>query len=127
MLAADWAESDFGWRVLPFYDGLGRLGGRTRGGFMSDVDRNLQVVKSAYDAFGRGDVSGVLAVLDDNVDWHPILGAGTHVPMAGKRSGRAGAAEFFKLLDQHNRFKAFEPREFIASGDRVIVLGTYTG
>jgi ketosteroid isomerase-like protein len=30
---------------------------------------NLQVVHQAYEAFGRGDVPGVLAMLTEDVEW----------------------------------------------------------
>ena len=89
--------------------------------------QNTKAVQAAYAAFARADIAGVLAALDDNVLWKPVNGAGKHVPMAGERRGKAGAGEFFKLVAEHVFFSRFEPREFIAQGDKVVTLGHYTG
>ena len=88
--------------------------------------QNTQVVKDAYAAFGRGDVEGILGRLDESVVWKPVYGAGPHVPTAGERRGRAQVGEFFKNVAQNVNFSRFEPREFIATGDKVIALGHYT-
>ena len=41
---------------------------------------------------------------------------------AGKRQGRAGFAEWLSGIYQTLEYEQFEPREFIAQGDRVAVL-----
>ena len=33
------------------------------------MGQNTKVVQQAYDAFGRGDIPGLLALLDDSVEW----------------------------------------------------------
>src|SRR2546421_526415 len=88
--------------------------------------QNTKVVQDAYAAFGRGDVQGILDSLDDRIVWKGVYGAGPHVPTAGERRGKAQVAEFFKQVAQNVNFSRFEPREFIASGDKVIALGHYT-
>ena len=45
------------------------------------------------------------------------------IPFAGTRRGREGVAEFFSLLGETLEFQQFEPREFVAQGDTVVVLG----
>src|SRR5579862_9753855 len=47
------------------------------------------------------------------------------IPFAGQRTGREGAAEFFRLLNESDEVLHFEPREFFAKGDKVVVLGVY--
>lgn len=89
--------------------------------------QNTQLVKDAYAAFLRGDVNAILAMVDDNVDWHGVIGTEGVLPQAGRRHGRAAVAEFFRQVAESTNFEAFEPREFIAQGDRVAVLGHYTG
>jgi len=42
--------------------------GPTEGHTMSSDD-NVKTVQSVYEAFGRGDVSAILEVLTDDVDW----------------------------------------------------------
>jgi ketosteroid isomerase-like protein len=90
-------------------------------------DQNVTLVQQAYAAFGRGDVDGILATLADNISWEPVIGASEHVPTAGKRLGKAAVREFFRILDQSETFDTFEPKEYIAQGDRVVVLGHYAG
>jgi ketosteroid isomerase-like protein len=82
----------------------------------------VQVVQAAYAAFGRADIAALLELLTDDVEWFepgPL-----HVlPWAGRRRGREQVGEFFRAIDQALEFEAFEPREFIAQGDTVVVLG----
>jgi ketosteroid isomerase-like protein len=87
--------------------------------------QNTRVVQDAYTAFERGDIPGILATLDDNVVWKPVTGAGAHVPTAGERRGKIAVGEFFKVLGHTVVFERFEPAEFIAQGEKVVVLGHY--
>lgn len=84
---------------------------------------NIEVIKDAYAAFGRGDVAAILASLTDDVEWE--LPGPAEIAYAGLRHGRDGAAEFFRLLAQSDEVQAFEPRRFLAEGDTVVVLGHY--
>lgn len=83
---------------------------------------NIQAVQSAYAAFGRGDVNGVLATLDADVVWR-TPGAG-QVPSGGVRKGHAQVGEFFGIIASLIQFEKFEPQTFLVDGDRVIVLGS---
>ena len=87
---------------------------------------NTKVVQDAYAAFGRGDVQSILDRLDDGIVWQGVYGAASSVPMAGERRGKPAVAEFFKLVATHVNFTRFEPKEFIATGDKVVTLGNYT-
>jgi uncharacterized protein len=87
--------------------------------------QNVEVVKEAYAAFGRGDVPGIVALLDPQVVWKGVYGAAAHVPTAGLRRGSSEVQQFFKLVAEHVKFTSFEPREFVASGDKVVALGHY--
>jgi len=49
-----------------------------------------------------------------------------NAPFTGKISGRDKVAEFFTSLDEHEEMSVFEPTEFIAQGNKVVVLGHYT-
>lgn len=87
---------------------------------------NTKVVQDAYAAFGRGDVQSILGSLDDNVVWKGVYGAASHVPTSGERRGKGQVAEFFTQVAQSLNFSRFEPKEFIATGDKVVALGHYT-
>ena len=88
--------------------------------------QNITVVQEAFAAFGRGDVQGILDRLADGIVWKGVHGAGPHVPTSGERRGKAQVGEFFKQVAQNLNFSRFEPKEFIATGDKVVVLGHYT-
>ena len=86
--------------------------------------QNTQLVKDAYAAFQRRDIDTILNLLDDAVDWHGVIGTEEVLPQAGPRRGRAAVAEFFKQVGEATTFDTFEPREFIAQGDKVAVMAT---
>jgi ketosteroid isomerase-like protein len=81
---------------------------------------NLQLVRDGYAAFGRGDLPGLLSLLAEDVVW-VIPGDG--LPMAGTFRGRDGVASFFQKLQQEADILEFQTREFLADGDRVLVVG----
>ena len=93
---------------------------------MSDA-QNIQLVKDAYAAFVRGDINAILDMLDDTIDWHGVIGTEGVLPQAGRRHGRAAVAEFFRQVAEATTFETFEPREFVAQGDRVVAIGHYRG
>jgi hypothetical protein len=87
--------------------------------------QNTKVVQDAYAAFGRGDIATLLGYMTDDVHWRPVIGTAKHVPFSGERKGKAGVAEFFKQVAESEDFQQFEPREFVAQGDRVVAIGHY--
>ena len=87
--------------------------------------QNVTVVQNAYAAFGRGDIPTLLGYMADDIQWHAVIGTGKHVPFSGERKGKAAVAEFFKLVADSEDFQQFEPREFVAQGDKVVALGHY--
>ena len=85
-----------------------------------DAQANTQIVKDAYSAFGRGDISRVLNLIAPDVEW---VVPGKDTPLAGTYLGRDAVAQFFDKLSRELDMQAFEPREYVAQNDRVIVLG----
>lgn len=90
-------------------------------------DQNVKVVQDAYAAFKRADIQSILNALSPDVDWDPLSGLAGKVPQAGRRRGPGEVGEFFKILGREADFSVFEPREYIAQGDRVVALGHYEG
>jgi ketosteroid isomerase-like protein len=86
---------------------------------------NTKVVQEAYAAFGRGDIQTLLSHLADDIVWTGVYGAGSHVPTSGVRRGKSAVAEFFKQVAENVQFRQFEPKEFVATGDKVVALGHY--
>lgn len=85
------------------------------------AQENLQIIKEGYAAYGRGDMAGLLDKFSQDIEWQI---PGTGLPLAGTYRGHAGVTNFFQKLAQEAEVLDFQPREFIAEGDRVIVLGT---
>jgi uncharacterized protein len=86
--------------------------------------QNVDVVRRGYEAFGRGDLDTMLKLFDENIEW--ISPGPAELPTAGTRRGRQQVAEFFKAVNEVFEIQRFEPKAFIAEGDRVIVLGDDT-
>src|SRR5262249_8303101 len=70
-----------------------------------------------------GDIPTLLQSMSEDITWH--LPEIENVPFAGKRRGRGAVGEFFATLASLQDARSFEPREFIAQGDKVAVLGHY--
>ncbi|MDP9367401.1 MAG: nuclear transport factor 2 family protein [Chloroflexota bacterium] len=102
----------------PAGDGRSGMGNPTTG---DAVRQPVGVVRQCYEAVGRGDVPGVLDLLTDDVEW--TLQGPSVIPFAGSRRGRGGVAEFFSLVGDTLEFHEFQPREFVAQGNTVVVLG----
>ncbi|MEH2552215.1 ketosteroid isomerase-like protein [Bradyrhizobium sp. AZCC 2262] len=89
---------------------------------MSEYE-NRQFVEQAYAAFKAGDIPTLLQSLSEDVTWK--LPEIENVPFAGERQGRGAVGEFFSTLASLQHARSFEEREFIAQGDKVVVLGHY--
>jgi ketosteroid isomerase-like protein len=87
--------------------------------------QNTKVVQDAYAAFGRGDIATLLGYMTDDIEWHPVIGTASHVPFSGARNGKAAVGEFFRQVADSEEFQQFEPREFVAQGDKVVAIGHY--
>lgn len=86
--------------------------------------QNIEIVKRGYEAFGRGDINGLLALCAENIEW--VTPGPPEMPTAGTRRGREQVALFFKALDEVFEIQRFEPKQFIAQGGQVVVLGDDT-
>jgi ketosteroid isomerase-like protein len=91
---------------------------------MSETN-NTQIVQEGYAKFGSGDIEGLLNLFSDDIEWTTPIVEGAS--FTGTRNGRDSVAEFFGMLDESEEFSSFEPQEFIAQGDKVVVLGKYAG
>jgi uncharacterized protein len=89
---------------------------------MSEQD-NVGVVKQAYENFKTGNIEALLNQLTEDVEWR--LPDTEGVPFAGARRGPAEVSEFFSILGDAQDTLSFEPREFVAQGDKAIALGSY--
>jgi ketosteroid isomerase-like protein len=85
------------------------------------MDTPLVLAKRAYEAFGRGDISAVLELIADDVEWRVVGPSKLPFPTHCRTKGEVGA--YFQRLAAADDITNFEPREFIEAGDRLVVLG----
>jgi ketosteroid isomerase-like protein len=82
---------------------------------------NTDIVQSGYEKFATGDVEGLLQLFTDDILWQvPEV---ENAQFTGTRQGIAEAGEFFQQLAGSETYSRFEPLEFIAQNDKVVVLG----
>jgi ketosteroid isomerase-like protein len=82
-----------------------------------------QLVEQAYANFKAGDIQTLMQSMSQDITWQ--LPEVENVPFSGKRQGRGAVGEFFSMLASVQDARSFEPREFIAQGDKVVALGHY--
>ncbi|MGH7072614.1 MAG: nuclear transport factor 2 family protein, partial [Stellaceae bacterium] len=79
--------------------------------------------KDFFAAIGRGDREGLLALTAEAIEW---IIPGEDWPLAGTHRGHAGLADLLETASKTIETST-EPREFVAQGDRVLVVGFATG
>src|SRR5579871_2917986 len=87
--------------------------------------QNVALIKAIYDRFASGDIQGVLSHFSDDVSWETP--GFPRIPYAGRFFGRGEVAKFFDGLASTANFECFEPMEYIAEENRVVVFGFYSG
>src|SRR5947209_16828742 len=87
------------------------------------TEKNVQAVKDVFAAIGRGDKEGLLALVAHDIEW---IIPGEDWPLAGTRRGHAGLADLLETASKTMETST-EPREYLAQGDRVLVVGVATG
>ncbi|MHB1557519.1 MAG: nuclear transport factor 2 family protein [Isosphaeraceae bacterium] len=86
-----------------------------------DEQANVRVVEGLFSSLERGDIRGVLDRLSDDVEWR--IAAPSELSCAGIHRGRDEVARFFQDFGLAAEFEIFEPQEYLAQGNKVIVLG----
>lgn len=89
-------------------------------------ESNTQIIQRCYGYFLEGNIPALLNEVTDDITW-TVPGPVNVMPWAGLRTGKAGVGEFFKIVKDSTEFTKFEPREYIAQGDRVVTLGFFEG
>lgn len=89
--------------------------------------KNLDILKKGYESFAKGDIATVLTTWHDDIVWEECPG----MPMVegdGKYIGHKAVVEkvLAKIPDYIDNFN-IEISDFIDGGDKVAVVGYYTG
>lgn len=87
---------------------------------MSIDSASTDVARAAYEAFGRGDIPAIVNLLSDDVDWR--FAGSKRLAYTG-RFKKSQIMQWFADIAAVDDVQAFEPREFIASGEHVTVIG----
>jgi ketosteroid isomerase-like protein len=87
------------------------------------TEKNVQTVKDFFAAIGRGDREAMLALVAKDIEW---IIPGENWPLAGTRQGHAGIANLLETASKTMETTT-EPREYVAQGDRVLVIGFAKG
>ena len=88
------------------------------------IEKNVQVVKDFFAAMGSGDKQRLLSLVAEDIEW---IIPGEDWPLAGTHRGHAGLADLLQKANETVETSYPEPPEFIAQGDRVLVVGFATG
>ena len=81
---------------------------------------NKQKAEAAYRAFGEGDAAGAMQDIDEAVVW-TVRGESS---LSGTYRGKDEVGELWARLAEKEM--STEPHDFIADGDKVVVLTTIT-
>ncbi|PTQ64424.1 hypothetical protein C8J45_103272 [Sphingomonas sp. PP-CE-3G-477] len=87
------------------------------------TEKNVQTVKDFFAAIGRGDKKSLLALVAEDIEW---IIPGKDWPLAGTFRGHAELADLLETAARSIETST-EPREFVAQGDRVLVVGFASG
>ncbi len=82
------------------------------------AQENKQTAEEAYAAFGRGDAEGAMGAMDDSIEW-TVRGDNA---LTGTYRGKQEVGEMWGRIGE----KGFRtnPHDFVAEGDKVVVLTT---
>ncbi|WP_250525719.1 nuclear transport factor 2 family protein [Caballeronia sp. GAWG2-1] len=84
---------------------------------------NVQVVKDFFAALGSGDKQALLAISAEDIEW---IVPGEWA-LAGTHRGHADLANLLQKASEMVDTSYPAPPEFVAQGDRVLVVGFATG
>ena len=77
----------------------------------------MEVLRSVYAAFARGDVASTLEALDPSVEWHAQAGG----PLGETYQGRTAVERWLRSLEESFTEISLDPEEFSEVDDYVVV------
>jgi ketosteroid isomerase-like protein len=92
---------------------------------METKNENAKLIESLYAAFGRGDMRFILDHFAADIELNGP--DAPELPYRGAYHGREGAQQYFERLLGALEITAFEPKNYVASGDDVMTTGLQSG
>jgi uncharacterized protein len=86
--------------------------------------QNVQTVEDFFAAAFGGHREAMLALVAEDIEW---IIPGEDWPPAGTHRGHAGLTDLLKTESETMELSLSEPREFVAQGDRLLVVGFARG
>jgi ketosteroid isomerase-like protein len=90
---------------------------------LMSIEKNIQAVKDFFATIGSGDREALLALVAEDIEW---IIPGEDWPLAGTHRGHAGLVNLLETASKSIETST-EPREFVAQGDQVLVVGYARG
>jgi ketosteroid isomerase-like protein len=84
------------------------------------AQENKQSAQEAYAAFSRGDAEGAMRNIDDSIEWT----VGGDNALTGTYNGKQAVGELWGQF--LSKSFSTQPHDFVADGDKVVVLTTVT-
>jgi uncharacterized protein len=81
---------------------------------------NVDTARTAYEAFGRGDLAALQADFAEDAVWY----TSEELPLGGETRGREAIMGNFAQIPNYWSSFSVEPEEFIDGGEYVVVRGT---
>src|SRR5437667_9056133 len=87
------------------------------------MSTNTELVQAALEAFGRGNIAGLLSMCSDNVT--VVFGGDpSTIPWAGRWAGKTRVSEYFQRIGETVEVLKWEPHHYVAEADRVVAFGS---
>jgi uncharacterized protein len=100
-------------------------GGDDESNWRAAMGKLGEIVRGVYEAFGRGDVPGVLGSLDNELDWREAESF-TYADESPYTADTVAPRLFGRLAEDIPDFRVV-PANFIEGGNSVVVEGRYQG
>ena len=88
------------------------------------IEENTRIVKDFFAALGRGDRQALLALSAEDIEW---IIPGKDWTLAGTHREHAGLTGLLQKASDATQISYPAPPEFVAQGDRVLVVGFAEG
>jgi len=85
------------------------------------MSKPKEVVQAMYAAYGAGNMEALKNTLSDDIQW--IYHGTDEIEHSGVYKGKKGVTKFFSNVNEHIDYIDFQPSQFIAEENMVVVLG----